>query len=118
MADKDVEYRIEPGYYLYRGRLRFEVLPATLLVAAPEFPKGAQVTLKKRKATTRRTPGYDGHCRDLTEEQRAEQRAAGRGAWANVRAMPNRVKTFPFSPTGRANTSSSAWQSSVARCPS
>ena len=22
---------------------------------------------------------------------------AGRGAWANVRAMPNRVKTFPFS---------------------
>lgn len=23
---------------------------------------------------------------------------AERGAWANIRAMPNRVKTFPFSP--------------------
>lgn len=38
----DVEYRIEPGYYLYRDRLRFEVLPA-LLVAAPEFPRGEEI---------------------------------------------------------------------------
>jgi thiol:disulfide interchange protein DsbD len=36
----DVEYRIAPGYYLYRDRLRFEVLPATLLIAVPEFPAG------------------------------------------------------------------------------
>lgn len=36
----DVEYAIAPGYYLYRDRLRFEVLPATLLLAAAEFPAG------------------------------------------------------------------------------
>jgi thiol:disulfide interchange protein DsbD len=39
----DVEYAIAPGYYLYRNRLRFEVLPATLLVAAPEFPAGREI---------------------------------------------------------------------------
>jgi thiol:disulfide interchange protein DsbD len=39
----DVEYRIAPGYYLYRGRLRFEVLPATLLLAAAEFPPGLEM---------------------------------------------------------------------------
>ena len=39
----DVEYAITPGYYLYRDRLRFEVLPATLLVAAAEFPAGKEI---------------------------------------------------------------------------
>lgn len=39
----DIEYRVEPGYYLYRDRLRFEVLPATLLTASPEFPKGTEI---------------------------------------------------------------------------
>lgn len=39
----DVEYRIAPGYYLYRDRLKFEVLPATLLVAQAEFPAGQEV---------------------------------------------------------------------------
>lgn len=39
----DVEYRIAAGYYLYRDRLRFEVLPATLLIAPAEFPAGKEV---------------------------------------------------------------------------
>jgi thiol:disulfide interchange protein DsbD len=39
----DIGYRIAPGYYLYRDRMRFEVLPATLLIAAPEFPKGEEM---------------------------------------------------------------------------
>lgn len=39
----DVEYRIEPGYYLYRDRVRFEVVPATLPIASPEFPKGEEI---------------------------------------------------------------------------
>jgi len=39
----DVDYRIAPGYYLYRDRLRFEVLPATLLVAPAEFPAGLEI---------------------------------------------------------------------------
>jgi len=39
----DIAYRIAPGYYLYRDRMRFEVLPATLPVASPEFPKGQEV---------------------------------------------------------------------------
>lgn len=34
---------------------------------APEFPNGAQVTLKKRKAKTRRTPGYDAVEKDAWE---------------------------------------------------
>jgi thiol:disulfide interchange protein DsbD len=39
----DIEYRIEPGYYLYRNRLRFELLPATVLIGAPEMPPGIEV---------------------------------------------------------------------------
>ena len=39
----DIEYRIAPGYYLYRDRLRFEVVPPTLLVGAAEFPPGTEV---------------------------------------------------------------------------
>jgi thiol:disulfide interchange protein DsbD len=39
----DVGYRIAPGYYLYRDRIRFEVLPATLPIASPEFPKGQEI---------------------------------------------------------------------------
>ena len=39
----DVEYRIEPGYYLYRNRLRFELQPATLLIGPPEMPPGIEV---------------------------------------------------------------------------
>lgn len=33
-----VEYRIASGYYLYRDRMRFEVIPAGLPITAPEFP--------------------------------------------------------------------------------
>lgn len=36
----DVEYAIAPGYYLYRDRLRFEVVPATLLLGPAELPPG------------------------------------------------------------------------------
>lgn len=39
----DIGYRIAPDYYLYRDRMRFEVLPATLLIASPEFPKGQEI---------------------------------------------------------------------------
>jgi thioredoxin:protein disulfide reductase len=39
----DIEYRIAPGYYLYRNRLRFQVSPATVLVGAPELPPGLEV---------------------------------------------------------------------------
>lgn len=39
----DIEYRITPGYYLYRDRIRFEVAPATLLIGPPEFPPGIEV---------------------------------------------------------------------------
>ena len=39
----DIEYRIAPGYYLYRSRLRFEVSPPTLLIGAPELPAGITV---------------------------------------------------------------------------
>ncbi|PWB60126.1 MAG: hypothetical protein C3F16_11015 [Betaproteobacteria bacterium] len=39
----DVEYRIEPGYYLYRNRLKFELHPANVLTGPPEFPPGIEV---------------------------------------------------------------------------
>ncbi len=39
----DIEYRIAPGYYLYRNRLRFQVSPATLPVGDPELPPGLEV---------------------------------------------------------------------------
>lgn len=39
----DIEYRIEPGYYLYRDRMRFAIEPATLLVGPAEFPPGSEV---------------------------------------------------------------------------
>lgn len=39
----DIEYRIAPGYYLYRSRLKFELSPPTLLVGAPELPAGIEV---------------------------------------------------------------------------
>ena len=39
----DIEYRIAPGYYLYRSRLKFELLPATVLTGAPEIPPGIEV---------------------------------------------------------------------------
>ncbi len=34
----DIDYRVADGYYLYRDRLRFEVVPSVLPVDAPEFP--------------------------------------------------------------------------------
>jgi thiol:disulfide interchange protein DsbD len=39
----DIEYRIAPGYYLYRDRIRFEVTPRTLLIGPAEFPAGVEV---------------------------------------------------------------------------
>lgn len=39
----DIDYRIAPGYYLYRSRLRFEVSPPSLLIGPPEIPKGIEV---------------------------------------------------------------------------
>jgi thiol:disulfide interchange protein DsbD len=39
----DIEYRIAPGYYLYRNRIRFEVTPSTLLVGPAEFPAGVEI---------------------------------------------------------------------------
>ncbi|MBL0142077.1 MAG: protein-disulfide reductase DsbD N-terminal domain-containing protein [Betaproteobacteria bacterium] len=39
----DIEYRIAPGYYLYRSRLRFEVSPPTLLTGPAELPPGIEV---------------------------------------------------------------------------
>lgn len=39
----DIDYRIEPGYYLYRSRLRFEISPPTLLIGPPEMPAGLEV---------------------------------------------------------------------------
>lgn len=39
----DIEYRIAPGYYLYRSRLKFELSPSTVLVGAPELPPGIEV---------------------------------------------------------------------------
>jgi thioredoxin:protein disulfide reductase len=39
----DVAYRIAPGYYLYRDRIRFEMVPATLPVASPEFPQAMEI---------------------------------------------------------------------------
>jgi thiol:disulfide interchange protein DsbD len=39
----DIDYRILPGYYLYRDRLHFQVSPATLLIGPPELPPGIEV---------------------------------------------------------------------------
>jgi len=39
----DIDYRIAPGYYIYRSRLRFEVSPPTLLIGAPDLPPGIEV---------------------------------------------------------------------------
>lgn len=39
----DIEYRIAPGYYLYRSRLKFELSPPTVLVGTPELPPGIEV---------------------------------------------------------------------------
>ena len=52
--------------------------------------------LEERREQARRegrTPGYDGHCRDLTDEQRTAQREAGRGAAIRFR-MPQREITW------------------------
>jgi thiol:disulfide interchange protein DsbD len=39
----DIEYRIAPGYYLYRSRLGFQVVPATAVVGPPEIPPGQEM---------------------------------------------------------------------------
>jgi thiol:disulfide interchange protein DsbD len=39
----DIEYAIEPGYYLYRNRLKFELSPPAVLVGAPEMPAGIEM---------------------------------------------------------------------------
>jgi thiol:disulfide interchange protein DsbD len=39
----DIDYRIAPGYYLYRSRLRFEVHPTDLLIGPPELPPGIEM---------------------------------------------------------------------------
>lgn len=39
----DIEYAIAPGYYLYRGKFRFEVSPPTLLIGPPGIPAGIVV---------------------------------------------------------------------------
>jgi thiol:disulfide interchange protein DsbD len=39
----EVFYRILPGYYLYRDRIRFEVIPPWLRLAAPELPPGQEM---------------------------------------------------------------------------
>lgn len=39
----DIEYRIAPGYYLYRSRLKFQLWPPTLLIGPPELPPGIEV---------------------------------------------------------------------------
>jgi thiol:disulfide interchange protein DsbD len=39
----DIDYRITPGYYLYRSRIRFEVTPSTLLIGPPELPPGVEI---------------------------------------------------------------------------
>lgn len=38
-----VTYRIAPGHYLYRDRIRLELLPAGLAVAAPEFASALEM---------------------------------------------------------------------------
>jgi thiol:disulfide interchange protein DsbD len=39
----DIDYRIASGYYLYRDRLRFEIVPPSVLIGAAEFPKAIEI---------------------------------------------------------------------------
>src|SRR5262245_29081208 len=36
----EINYRIAPGYYLYREKFRFSVAPADAKLGAPQFPAG------------------------------------------------------------------------------
>ncbi|MDP1717575.1 MAG: protein-disulfide reductase DsbD N-terminal domain-containing protein, partial [Burkholderiales bacterium] len=36
----EVNYRIAPGYYMYRDKFRFGIEPAPLILAAPQLPPG------------------------------------------------------------------------------
>jgi thiol:disulfide interchange protein DsbD len=42
-AGIEVSYRVLPGYYLYRDRLRFEAIPPWLRLAAPVLPPGQEI---------------------------------------------------------------------------
>lgn len=38
----DIDYQIATGYYLYRDRLRFDIVPPAVLIGAVEFPKAIE----------------------------------------------------------------------------
>ncbi len=40
VATLEVRYAIADGYYLYRDRFRFAAEPATVIIGAPQFPRG------------------------------------------------------------------------------
>ena len=63
--------------------------------------------LEERRNAARaagRPPGYDGHCRDLTDEQRAAYEAEGRSSVVRFRVPPGRVIAFDDAVRGRIET--------------
>ena len=62
---------------------------------------------ERRKAALAagRPPGYDGHCRDLTDEQRAAYESEGRASVVRFRVPPGRVIAFDDAVRGRIETS-------------
>lgn len=63
--------------------------------------------LEQRRAAARaagRPQGYDGHCRDLTAEQRAAYEVEGRSAVVRFRVPPDRVIAFEDAVRGRIET--------------
>lgn len=61
---------------------------------------------ERRKAALAagRPPGYDGHCRDLSDEQRAAYETAGRTSVVRFRVPPDRVIAFDDAVRGRIET--------------
>jgi thiol:disulfide interchange protein DsbD len=39
----EIAYSIAPGYYLYRDRFRFQLVPAAVLVGPPEMPPALEI---------------------------------------------------------------------------
>lgn len=84
----------------YRQSERYEVyadVAARLLAAGRAYHcycSADELDARNEKARAEgRTPGYDGHCRDLSDEQRAGYEAEGRRPVVRFR-MPDRAITF------------------------
>src|SRR5918992_64912 len=107
--DEGPEAAGELGPYRQSERLdRYDAAAQALLAAGHAYRCYCTTEeLEERRAAARaagRPPGYDGHCRDLTDEQRAAYEADGRGSVIRFRVPAGRTIGFDDIVRGRIET--------------